>query len=53
MRVEKIKSGLGNYYGEVIFFKNGDKYYIILDDWNRLKKKEISKRFYEEAKKEF
>ena len=49
----KIKTGIYNYYGEVVFHKKGDKYYILLEDWDGINKKEISKRFYKEAKKEF
>jgi hypothetical protein len=50
---EEFKTGLANFYGTVGFRKVGDKYYMFLDDYSGEETIEISRAFYEEAKKEF
>jgi hypothetical protein len=48
-----IKSGLENYYGEVIVFSSENKHYMQVEDYMGPKNIGISKEFYNAFKKEF
>lgn len=49
----EIWAGLSGYYGGVFAVKDGDKYFMCLDDHSDTKTKEVSKEFYLAFKKEF
>ena len=52
--IEEIQTDVWNYYGEVVFSECEDgKFYLELEDWGGVNKVEISKDFYNMAKKEF
>ncbi len=50
MSINKIKTGVANYYGEILFIKDGDRYFIELENWNQYNRKEITKKLYDAAK---
>lgn len=48
-----IYFGLHNYYGSVTAYKNNDKFYMGLEDYDGTATIEISSRFYKEIEREF
>jgi hypothetical protein len=50
---EKIKSPVCNYYGRVICVREGDEYFMCLDDYDSTVKAPITKAFYRAFKKQF
>lgn len=46
-----IRTSLANAYGRVCFVKEGDSYYITLNNYGGGSKVRISKEMFEEAKK--
>jgi hypothetical protein len=53
MEENYIKLGLSNYYGSVYASKEGDKYFLNLDDVYNTKSVEISEELFLLIKKEF
>ncbi|WVH13581.1 hypothetical protein [Acinetobacter phage vB_AbaM_fThrA] len=52
--LKTIETGVSNYYGAVKFIEGEDgKFYIELENYSGFSRVEISKKFFECAKKEF
>lgn len=49
----EVWSGLGNYYGGVYVVKDGDKYFMCVQDHSEDRRKQVSEEFYLAFKKEF
>ncbi len=52
MAKEVIKSGLTNAYGEVEFIRDGDRYYMRLENHSDSSATDISQELFNEAKKQ-
>lgn len=48
-----IHFNLGNFYGEVIAYEKDGKYYMGLDNYDRMAQIDISETFYREIEREF
>ena len=43
MKEKRIETGLGNYYGEVVFLQNDNGYFLELGNWDDTRTVAISK----------